>query len=74
MKELNLAIISTLSLPTSSETKMALRNLKAIRKCVQASTGEMLTYDSITACLQQDKEHEACRTSKFAAKKTSATM
>lgn len=62
MKEIKLAIMSTLSPQISNETKIAFLNAKAKRKRVQARTGAVLTEYMVAACLQQ--EHEVCETKK----------
>ena len=49
MKDLRLTVISKLSPPTFNETKIALKNSKARRKCIQASICAMLTEDTSTA-------------------------
>ena len=61
LKELKLAILSTLSPPASSETKVARMNSRTKRKRIQTSAGEMLTADMVATLLQDEHEEREIR-------------
>ncbi|GBL80490.1 hypothetical protein AVEN_225198-1 [Araneus ventricosus] len=67
LKELKLAILSTLSPSASSDTKIALKSSKAKRKSVQA-IGEVLTTDMVAANLHEEHEESRMKKARYSPK------